>query len=191
MITGILLAAGAGKRFGGGKLKQVLPNGLAICVASARNLAAAVDHVIAVVRPGDNATYSLLAAERNIKTGDCERAEEGSWHSLAAAVAASPPNSHWVIALGDMPLIRPETIGGVVAAIEQGAAFAMPQHNAERGHPVGIHSRFRKDLLVLQGDAGARAIIAAHKSDVQLIHTEDPGVLIDVDTVADYQNLSR
>ena len=73
MITGILLAAGAGKRFGGGKLKQVLPNGLAICVASARNLAAAVDHVIAVVRPGDNATYSLLAAERNIKIVVCER----------------------------------------------------------------------------------------------------------------------
>lgn len=189
MITGILLAAGAGKRFGGGKLKQGLPNGLAICVSSARNLAAAVDQVIAVVRPGDDATHKLLAAEPNIQIVVCERAQDGMGHSLAAAVAASSVDSHWVIALGDMPLIKPETIRAVAHAIEQGAAFAMPRHKGERGHPVGIHTRFREDLLVLQGDAGARAIIASLKSDVQLIDTEDPGVLVDIDTLADYQNL--
>ena len=191
MITGILLAAGAGKRFGGGKLKQVLPNGLAICVASARNLAAAVDQVIAVVRPGDNATYLLLAAEPNIEIVVCERAEAGMGHSLAAGVVMSPMNTHWVIALGDMPLIKPRTIRAVADAIAKGAAFAMPQYNGQRGHPVGIHSRFRNDLLALEGDAGARAIIAAHNSDVQLIQTKDSGILVDVDTVADYQNLSR
>lgn len=191
MITGILLAAGAGKRFGGGKLKQVLPNGLAICVSSARNLAAAVDNVIAVVRPSDQATHELLGGEPNIKIVVCERADEGMGHSLAAAVAVSPENTNWVIALGDMPLIDPETIRAVADAIERGAAFAMPQHKGQRGHPVGIHSRFRGDLLALQGDAGARAIIAENKSAVQLIPTNDPGVLVDVDTVADYQNLIR
>lgn len=191
MITGILLAAGAAKRFGGGKLKQVLPNGLAICVASARNLAAAVDQVIAVVRPGDEATRTLLAAEPNIQIVVCERAEEGMGHSLAAAVAASPSDSHWIVALGDMPFIKPNTILAIVDQIEQGAAFAMPVYQGQRGHPVGIHSRFRADLHALEGDAGARAIIADHKSDVQLVETDDSGVLVDVDTVADYQNLTR
>ena len=191
MITGILLAAGAGKRFGGGKLKQVLPNGLAICVASARNLAAAVDNVIAVVRPGDDATHELLAAQANIKVIVCERAEEGMGHSLAAAVAISPTDTNWIIALGDMPLIKPETIRAVADAIELGAAFAMPQHKGQRGHPVGIHSRFRSDLLSLEGDAGARVIIAAHKSDAILIDTEDSGILVDVDTIDDYRNLTR
>ena len=191
MITGILLAAGAAKRFGGGKLKQVLPNGLAICVASARNLAAAVDQVIAVVRPGDEATRTLLAAEPNIQIVVCERAEEGMGHSLAAAVAASPSDSHWIVALGDMPFVKPTTILAVVDQIEQGAAFAMPVYQRQRGHPVGIHSRFRADLHALEGDAGARAIIADHQSDVQLVETDDSGVLVDVDTVADYQNLTR
>ena len=190
MITGILLAAGAGKRFGGDKLKQVLPSGLAICVASARNLATAVDNVIAVVRPGDQATHDLLRGEPNIKLVVCERADEGMGHSLAAAVAASPMNTHWVIALGDMPLIKPKTIRAIADAIEQRAAFAMPQYQGQSGHPVGIHSRFRNDLLALEGDAGARAIVAANKSDVQLIDTEDAGVLVDVDTLVDYQKLS-
>ena len=191
MITGILLAAGAGKRFGGGKLKQILPNGLAICVASARNLAAAVDQVIAVVRPGDDTTRELLAAEPNIKIVICERAEEGMGHSLAAAVAASPIGTNWIVALGDMPLIKPETIRAVADAIEQGAAFAMPQHKGQRGHPVAVHARFRTDLLALEGDAGARAIIASNKSAVKLIETDDSGVLVDVDTVADFRNLVR
>ena len=190
MITGILLAAGAGKRFGGGKLKQVLPNGLAICVASARNLVVAVDQVIAVVRPGDDATHELLAVEPNIKIVVCARAEEGMGHSLAAAVAASRANTNWIIALGDMPLIRPQTIRSVAEAIEQGASFAMPTYRGQRGHPVGIHSTFRNVLLALEGDAGARAIIAGNKSAVQLIEVDDPGVLVDVDTVADYQNLT-
>jgi molybdenum cofactor cytidylyltransferase len=191
LITGILLAAGAGKRFGGGKLKQVLPNGLAICVASARNLAAAVDQVIAVVRLGDDATRALLAGEPNIKIVVCARADEGMGHSLAAAVAASSVDTSWVIALGDMPQINPNTIRSVADAIEQGAAFAMPLHKDQRGHPVGIHSRFRTDLLALEGDSGARAIISKHKSAVQLIKTNDSGVLVDVDTIADYQKLTR
>ena len=191
MITGILLAAGAGKRYGGGKLKQVLPNGLAICVASARNLAAAVDQVIAVVRPGDDATRALLEAESNIKIVVCERAEEGMGHSLAAAVAAAHAKSNWVIALGDMPLIKPDTIRAVAEAIQQGASFAMPQHQGQRGHPVGIRSEFRNDLLALEGDAGARIIIESHNSELQFVEVEDPGILVDVDTVADYQKLSH
>ena len=191
MITGILLAAGAAKRFGGGKLKQVLPNGLAICVAAARNLAAAVDQVVAVVRPDDEATRQLLAAEPNITIVICERAKEGMGHSLAAAVASSLLDTHWVIALGDMPLIKPDTIRAVADAIERGAAFAMPQHQGQRGHPVGIHSRFRADLHALEGDAGARAMIAEHENELQLIETDDSGVLIDIDTIADYQTLTR
>ncbi len=190
MITGILLAAGAGKRFGGGKLKQVLPNGLTICVASARNLAAAVDQVIAVVRPNDEVTCALLTAESNIKVIVCKRAEEGMGHSLATAVEASPSDTNWIIALGDMPLIKPETIRAVADAVENGAAFAMPKYKDQRGHPVGIHARFRDDLLKLEGDAGARAIIAANKSQMKLIGTDDPGILIDVDTTADYEKLS-
>ena len=191
MIAGILLAAGAGKRFGGGKLKQVLPDGLAICVASVRNLAAGVDHVVAVVRPGDTATHGLLAAEPNIQIVVCERAEEGMGHSLAAAVASSRPGSNWIVALGDMPLIKPETIRAVANAIESGAAFAMPQHNGQRGHPVGIHARFRADLLALQGDAGARAIIAANRSAVHVVEVDDAGVLVDVDTADDLRSLQK
>ena len=53
-IVGILLAAGAGTRFGGGKLVHPLDDGVAIAAHAARNLfAAELPFVVAVVRPGD------------------------------------------------------------------------------------------------------------------------------------------
>ena len=56
----ILLAAGAGSRFGGGKLLHPLDDGVAIAAHAARNLISAGLDVTAVVRPGDFPLVDLL-----------------------------------------------------------------------------------------------------------------------------------
>ena len=53
MITGVLLAAGAGRRFGGPKLLQRLDDGRPMAVAAAHNLLTGVGRALAVVRPED------------------------------------------------------------------------------------------------------------------------------------------
>ena len=57
--------------------------------------------------------------------------------------------------------------------------------NSRRGHPAGFAALWRDQLLNLKGDQGARDIIAAHAGQLVLLPTEDPGVLLDVDTPAD------
>ena len=185
MIAGILLAAGAGTRFGGGKLIQTLNDNTPICVAAARNLKASLPHIIAVTRPGDTAVLELLQQESDLQVVTCLRAEQGMGHTLAEGVAASRDATGWIVALGDMPLIQPATIKRVAEAIEQGAWFAVPRHQGKRGHPVGINSRFREELLTLTGDKGARDLIAAHPDKIEFIDVDDPGVLVDIDTRAD------
>ena len=59
----ILLAAGAGSRFGGGKLLHPLDDGVAIAAHAARNLIAAGLEVTAVIRPGDFPLRELLEQE--------------------------------------------------------------------------------------------------------------------------------
>ncbi len=59
-IVGVLLAAGSATRFGGDKLLAPLVDGAPIGVAALRNLGPAVDVVLAVVRPGDNALAAAL-----------------------------------------------------------------------------------------------------------------------------------
>lgn len=190
MIAGVLLAAGAGTRFGGRKLLHPLPSGTLIGVAALRNLRSALPRVVVVVRPGDDELRQLLAMER-VPMIECAQAERGMGHSLAAGVAAETDADGWVIALGDMPYVRPDTIRAVAQAVERGAELVVPVFGGQRGHPVGFGARFRDHLLALSGDAGARVVLTRHASAVQQLEVDDPGVVQDVDTPADAGRLTR
>ena len=71
---------------------------------------------------------------------------------------AAPDADGWLIALADMPFVRPETIRAVLAALAKGAAIAAPSYRGERGHPVGFARAFYEELSTLKGDAGAREL---------------------------------
>lgn len=180
-IVGILLAAGQGSRFGGGKLLARMKDGTPVGVQSTRRLRSVLDEVIAVVRPQDDALAALLSGEA-IRVERCPSAHEGMGASLAHAVRASIDADGWVVALADMPLIDPRTIAKVADAVRAGALIAAPSYRGERGHPVGFSGALGARLAALGGDAGARDILRAESAHVRLVDVDDPGVLADIDT---------
>jgi molybdenum cofactor cytidylyltransferase len=187
-IIGILLAAGRGERFGGGKLLVPLPAGshagAALGVAACRNLCAALGDVVAVVRTGDDALAAAFARE-GAWVVVAERAAEGMGASLAAGIAAAGAADGYVVALADMPWVAPATIRAIVEALRSGASIAAPRHLGKRGHPVGFAAAHRDELLALSGDSGARTIVEANASLVDFVDVDDAGVLADVDVPAD------
>jgi molybdenum cofactor cytidylyltransferase len=84
-----------------------------------------------------------------------------------------------------MPRIAPGTIKAVVDALRQGALVAAPVYKGERGHPVGFGAALRDELLKLDGDQGARAVLERHRDSVRLVECDDPGILFDVDRKSD------
>ncbi|HSC95456.1 MAG TPA: nucleotidyltransferase family protein [Burkholderiales bacterium] len=184
LIAAILLAAGAGTRFGGEKLQHPLDDGVAIAAHAARNLLAATPDVIAVVRWGDFPLYDMLEQE-GCQVTMFQRAERGMGASLAHGVAQARGADGWVVALADMPRIQPATIRSVISALQEGALIAAPVYKGERGHPVGFGSALREELLALDGDQGARALLERHRDTVQLIECDDPGILVDIDRKSD------
>ena len=183
-VVGILLAGGSASRFGSDKLLHPLPDGTPIAIASARNLIAAVPRVVAVVRPGaPDLERALRAAGAEVTV--CNRAAEGMGVTLGHAVRAAGDATGWVVALADMPFIRPETIRRVAEAVAGGAAIAAPHYRGERGHPVGFARTFRGALEHLAGDAGAREIVKANPAALARVAVDDPGVVRDIDTPAD------
>ena len=123
---------------------------------------------------------------------ESDRTEGGLGASLAAAVAATDRAHAWIVALGDMPSSRPETIGRVRPALEAGALIAAPWDGRERrGHPVGFAAALRGELLALDGDIGARDVIRRHAKEVTLVATDDAGVFIDIDTPHDLDTLEK
>ena len=179
-ISAILLAAGSGSRFGGDKLLHPLPDGVAIGAHAARNLVAAGLSVVAVVKPGDFPLADMLEQE-GCTVAMFGHAARGMGASLAHGVAQRRGADGWIVALADMPRIKSATIAAIARELEAGRELVAPAYQGQRGHPVGLSKRFGSQLLALDGDAGARDIIAAHKAELVLVECDDPGVLQDID----------
>lgn len=141
-MIGILLAAGFSRRFGAAdKLLQILPDGRPIAVAAAENLIKAIPLTIAVLRPENTALANLLE-NAGLKIVFCSSQETEMADSLSAAVRYSAQFSEssvgFVIALADMPYIKPDTIEAIAHATNAGAAIVAPVYQGKRGHPVGF-----------------------------------------------------
>jgi molybdenum cofactor cytidylyltransferase len=193
-VVGVLLAAGRGTRYDPSgielKLLATAPSGPhagePIAVAAARTMRAALPTVVAIVRPmNDDAhqpTLHALLLREGCELVVCGEAAQGMAHSLAAGVRAAGTARGWIVALADMPAVRAGTVRAVAAALEDGALAAAPVHGGVRGHPVGFAAALKDELLALDGDVGARAVLARHLP--RLVTVDDPGVLLDIDRPA-------
>lgn len=183
-MAAVLLAAGAGSRFGGDKLLHPLEDGVAIAAHAARNLLAVTPDVVAVVRWGDFPLYEILEQE-GCQVTMFQGASRGMGASLAHGVREARGADGWVIALADMPRIAPDTVRAVIAALQEGVLIAAPVHKGERGHPVGFGGALRNELLALDGDQGARMLLERHRDAIRLVECKDAGILYDVDRKSD------
>lgn len=185
-LTGILLAAGRGRRFdpagARNKLLQQLPGGDQVVAASARLLLSCVPRVVAVVPPDDGGVAEILRA-LGCEITVCPDADTGMGASLVHAVRHSLPAEGWLVALGDMPWVAASTLAALAAAVDAGAGIAVPVHEGRRGNPVAFAACHGDALLALGGDQGARRLLQAHP--VQEVPVDDPGILRDIDTPAD------
>ena len=189
--VGILLAAGRGRRFdpqgARNKLLQLLPGGEPVVLASARHLLDVLPRVIAVVPPSDGGVAAALRA-LGCEVTVCAAADSGMAASLVHAIRHSltcftAPADAWLVALGDMPWVRTDTMCALLDALASGAGIAAPVHQGRRGNPVAFGGIHLAALLALQGDAGARALLQS--CPVTQVAVIDPGILRDVDTPAD------
>jgi molybdenum cofactor cytidylyltransferase len=184
-VCGILLAAGSGSRFGGGKLAHPLPGaGVPIAVESWRRLRAAMANTCVVVRSGDPEVLALFRDE-GARIIECDDAASGMGRSLSCGVRANAYASGWLIALGDMPWLRTETVRAIADALDASGRIVIPAIEGRRGHPVGFPARLYPALADLRGDNGARSVVQGHAADVTELAVKDPGIFADIDTRED------
>jgi len=163
-IAGILLAAGSARRFGAAKLLHPLHAGVPVAAAAAQALIQVLPNTLAVVKPGDHALIQVFT-ELGLHIVENPLADEGMGTSLAAGVNAAATTT---------ATIR-------VDRLEKGASMVAPVYAGRRGHPVGFSSRWLQPLRDLCGDRGARDLIADNLDALELLATEDAGVLRDID----------
>jgi molybdenum cofactor cytidylyltransferase len=110
---------------------------------------------------------------------------DGLSTSLKAGIAAVPADADGaVVALGDMPQVDARLIDRLLAAFdpEKGALVVVPTIDGKRGNPVVWSRRFFPELAVLEGDTGARHLIATYPEAVTEVPMTGKAALTDVDT---------
>ena len=178
----VLLAAGTGSRFGGGKLLAPYEGGLLLHGALAAAFAAPVRGVT-IVTGADATAVAAVAREFHptVRVVEAVDHAEGMAASLRAGIASLPADTQGAfVFLGDMPRV-PHVVAGLLArALARGAPAAIPTFDGRRGNPVLLGAALFPQLLALTGDQGARGVLQGLEG-LALVEAPDDGVLFDVD----------
>jgi len=178
----ITLAAGSSRRMGGGinKLLAEVDGEPMIRRVVRTVLAARVSRVVVVLGHEADRVRAVLA-DLDVTTVENPDHAAGMASSLRVGLDVVSAHVSVLVALGDMPWVRVETLNRLIAEAGPGR-IVVPVHDGRRGNPVLWDRCFFPQLLTLVGDAGGRAIIAARPDAVRAVFVDDPGALRDADT---------
>ena len=187
--SALILAGGAGRRFGGngagGKLLADLGGAPVIRRVADAVLGVGFAEVVSITGAAD-ANIRRALAGADVFISHAPDWAEGMAASLRAGVAALAPDSEGVcILLGDMPLVPMGLCGPLVEAAQAAGYAARPRCGGRPGHPVAFTRAAFADLMALEGDQGATALLKARPQQVAYLDTADKGVLLDIDTPED------
>lgn len=140
------------------------------------NLQGIADHIVLLTRPE---RFDAIELGRAYGCQVEVLASAGMGNSIAAAVAAQPDHRGWLMVLGDMPFVLPDTLNRLLESLDD-EHICVPVNAGEYGHPVAFGRRYCLPLMALSGDRGARRLFQTGR--VREVVVEDPGVLWDVDT---------
>ncbi len=178
----IVLAAGAGTRFGGPKSEARLASGerfLDVVVGLASECGASP--VVAVVPPG---TRNVADGVRVVHNANAI-AEQIASLRLGLAELDGEGAEGVLVWPVDHPLVKVESALAVVDAFRRThAAVVVPTFGGRRGHP-GFFARETWVELMTIDQGGAREVIARYASRVAAVPVDDAGILRDIDTRAD------
>jgi molybdenum cofactor cytidylyltransferase len=152
---------------------------------------AGVEDVIVVLGHDAEAIGSAFAASglraRLALNRDYDR---GQLSSLKAglAVADRPGVAAVLVTLVDVPLVKPTTVGAVIARYrETHAAIVRPVSGSRHGHPLLVDRSLFDALRAADDRAGAKPVVRAHVSSAGDVEVDDDGAFTDIDTMDDYR----
>ena len=191
-VAAVILAAGRSVRMG-------MVNKLLIKLGDKEMVAHVADHVLAslarpvVVVTGHEAPLVQAAlGDRPVIIAHNPEFAQGLAGSLRAGVAALPPEiDAALICLGDMPLVGPAVLDRLIAAYAAGDGdICVPTVGRRLGNPILWDRRHFPTFAGLNGDEGARRLLACPGATVVEIEIGDGSIVTDIDTSEDVARMA-
>lgn len=189
----ILLAAGRSGRMQGADKRWLAVEGVPMALRAARAIEAApLSRRLAVVRPTD-ADLACRLTKRGFECVVNPTPDRGRASSLACAWAALPRAAPVLVALADLP----ELTDALVCELWQRfnelgeSAILIPRYRGQWGHPRCLGADHVAALRVQAGADSVPAYLERHPDAIRFWDVDDPAVIRDIDTPADYAALCR
>lgn len=193
-VSGVLLAAGRSRRFGGSVPKQLaLFHGEPLVRRAARTaLAAGLAEVLAVTGWAGDEVAAALAGLPVRRVSNPAWAE-GQSTSVRAGLAEVAPDTGAALFLPcDQPLLTAAVIDALIAAWRAGGGrIIVPVFRGRRGTPTLFDRALFAELAAVTGDEGGRQVIARRRGDLVEVELEEEAPLLDVDTAEALARLER
>ncbi|MEO8681018.1 MAG: nucleotidyltransferase family protein [Vicinamibacterales bacterium] len=197
MITAVVLAAGASLRMGRPKAALPLgPAGRTVLSYSVDTLLAAGLPAVTVVAGAhaDAVRAAWPSRDRRVRIIEHPGWAQGQLSSLVAGLDAvdDPLLEALLVTLVDVPLVSAATVRAVVAAWRKTRApIVRPVDGNLHGHPVIFDRLVFEELRTADPAVGAKAVFAAHLTEILDVTVSDPGAFEDLDTPDDYERLRQ
>jgi molybdenum cofactor cytidylyltransferase len=181
-IAAVILAAGRSTRMGpANKLLADLNSKPLVRWVAAAALASHARPVLAVTGHQGSDVIAALSG-LDVTFVDNPDYATGLASSLRAGIRALPKATDGaLVLLGDMPRITAALIDRLIAASASGK-IVLPVHEGQRGNPVLWPARYFPELLALEGDAGAKRLLATHANAIHEVDLGTDAIFLDIDT---------
>lgn len=181
-VTGIVLAAGAGRRLGRPKADVQLGGQRLVDRAVATLRAGGCAEVLAVLRP----EQAAAAGARTVVNPD---PDSGMGSSLRCALAELGPDSQaCVVLLADLVGVRPDEVAAVIERCRAGAQLVVVRRAGQRSHPVLVSRRwYAAFAAAAHGDQGGRDFFAQRLADTSFV--DYPYPVEEIDTAEDLRRV--
>jgi molybdenum cofactor cytidylyltransferase len=195
MISAILLAGGESRRMQG-DFKPLLKWGsrtvIAACVDNLRR--SRVDEIIVVLGHRESEIRARLAGA-GVQFAINQDYRRGMLSSIKTGFPLVSPRADGVlVALVDQPMVGPEVINPLAISFgDYEKKISVPTYQGRHGHPIIVSREFEDEIMQLDENSpdGLRALLDAHRHEIQEVPVDSPAVLEDIDSPEDYERLSR
>lgn len=187
MICAIIMASGFSKRMGQNKLLMKYNNKFLIeqtlntineCDFKNKILVTQYDEIKEL---GEKLNYKVVI-NNNPHNGQSE--------SIKLGVKNSTKCDGYMFFVGDQPLLNKSDIEKLVEVFEEDKNhIVIPKFNEKQGNPVIYPSKYKEDILKLNGDKGGKSIIKS-SDKIKYVNVNE-NTLFDIDNIDDFNNLLK
>ncbi|AFQ43195.1 DVU_1551 family NTP transferase [Desulfosporosinus meridiei] len=190
MLTAIIVAAGYSFRMKRFKPLLSLGEDTVLEKAVESFVKGGIRDIRVVVGHRANEMYPILE-KIEVQTVVNPNFSEGMFSSVRAGVESLPSEAKGFFLLPvDNPIIRPDSIKKLESAfMTTRFGIIYPTYQGTRGHPPLISCRYGKKVMFWDKPGGMKALLEQYEQDALEVEVEDPGILLDMDTPEDYQQM--